>query len=81
MGLWEDAELQQVHGVCARCVSRSHGWMEALTQQLCPSCLDLLELKERDVHFLLVAAAWAGLQGAKVLKRKRRKADYSPKTN
>lgn len=55
--------------------------MEALTQQLCPSCLDLLELKERDVHFLLVAAAWAGLQGAKVLKRKRRKADYSPKTN
>lgn len=55
-----DAELQQVHGVCGRCVPRSHSWMEAFPQQLCPSCLDLLEHKEGDIHSLLLAAAWAG---------------------
>lgn len=60
VGLGGDAELQQVHGVCGRCVPRSHSWMEAFTQQLCPSCLDLLEHKEGDVHSLLLAAAWAG---------------------
>lgn len=47
---------------------------------LCPSCPALLEhMEEGDVHLLLLAAAtaWAGAAGT---KRKRR-ADYSPKTS